>query len=152
MPSRLTWLNFRLCFDDNPYDSNEQAYQWKKVTDHDLQQIAAEIMRCTESFEVLYAGNGITTTPEWKAYAPRLLAILIILKYDQHPELLERLISTYPLPLIEAITSQCWGGGAPISSPIYVSDDPLSGKNVFGNIVTNYRDRKIKEREAKQPA
>ena len=129
-----------IVFDDKPYDSNEQAYQWKKATDHDLEQIAAEIMRCTESFEVLYAGNGITTTPEWKAYAPRLLAILVILKYDQHPELLERLISTYPLPLIEASTSQRWGGGAPLSSPIYDSDEPLPGDNGFGKIVTNYRD------------
>ena len=113
-PSNLS--KYTIVFEDNPYNSNEQAYQWKKATDHDHHDIAIEIMRCTESFDVMYAASGITTTPEWKAYAPRFLAILVILKYDQHPELLERLITTSPMLLIEASTSKRWGGGEHLSA------------------------------------
>ena len=132
-------------FEDKDYTSNEQGYQWTKATRHNEEEIAAEIKRCTEAFDILYAGSEITTTAEWNKNAPLLIATLFHLKMLQHPALLQRLIATSPHRLIEASTSKRWGGGAPIHSDIYDSDKPLPGSNVFGDIATNYRDKKISE-------
>ena len=141
--SNLSYYPIR--FEDRDYNSNEQGYQWTKATRHEQHEIAAEIKRCTEAFDILYAGADIETTIEWKKNAPLLLATLFHLKMLRHPELLQRLIATSPHKLIEASTSKKWGGGAPISSEIYDTDKPLPGANLFGDIATNYRDKKIAE-------
>ena len=132
-------------FEDRDYTSNEQGYQWTKATRHEEEEIAKEIMQCTEGLDILYAGANITTSPEWNKNAPLLLATLFHAKILRHPELLQRLISTSPHHLIEASTSKKWGGGAPISSEIYDTDKPLPGENKFGDIATNYRDKKLAE-------
>ena len=132
-------------FEDRDYNSNEQGFQWTKATRHDEPEIAEEIMKCKEPFDILYAGADITTSPEWNRNSPLLLATLFHIKMERHPELLQRLISTSPHRLIEASSSKRWGGGAPISSGVYDTDKPLPGSNVFGEIATNYRDKKIVE-------
>ena len=141
--SNLSYYPIR--FEERDYNSNEQVYQWTKANRHDQPEIAAEIKRCTEAFDILYAGAEIVTTSEWNKNAPLLLATLFHLKMERHPELLQRLISTSPHRLIEASTSKKWGGGAPISSDVYDSDKPLPGSNGMGDIATNYRDKKISE-------
>ena len=143
-PSNLA--RYPIKYKNRPYISNEQAYQWTKATTHDENDIAVNIETSTEAWDIMYAGSDISTTEEWNDSAPDLLAELVIIKYEQHPELLERLISTYPHRLIEASVSKRWGGGAPISSDIYESDKPLPGKNVFGDIETNYRNTIIEQR------
>ena len=77
--------------------------------------------------------------------APDILAEMFAKKMEQHPDLLERLLDTYPLPLIEACTDDTWGGGAPFESDVYDSDEPLPGRNLFGDIATNYRNDKVKQ-------
>ena len=86
----------------------------------------------------------IITTEEWKAAAPEFLWRLFDLKMKQHPELLERLIDTAPLRLIEASTSERWGGG-PFESTLY-DTGKFEGHNKFGDLATWYRDEKIRER------
>ena len=132
-------------FDDRDYNSNEQGYQWTKAMTHNEPEIAAEIKACTEPFDILYAKADIATTAEWNKNAPLLLATLLHRKMEEHPELLQRLISTYPHRLIEASTSKKWGSGTPIHSEVCDTDKPLPGANGFGDIATNYRDKKITE-------
>ena len=118
----------------------------QKATTHGKDEIADEIKGATESFDIYYAGAEIVTTEEWKQNAVELLATLVILKYEQHPELLERLISTIPMRLMEASMSKRWGGGTQINSTIYDDlDKPLPGSNVFRDTVKNYRDKRIAE-------
>ena len=67
----------------------------------------------------------------------------------EHPDLLERLIDTAPLPLIEASMDSRWGGGggeAPFNSDLYDSGE-FTGENGFGKMATKYRDRKIQQRQ-----
>ena len=59
-------------------------------------------------------------TDEWNNSSPELLWELFDEKMKQNPQLLQRLIQTAPLQLIEASTSRRWGGGAP-SIPNYMT-------------------------------
>ena len=129
-PSNLAKVPVR--YQDHDYNSNEQAYQWLKASDHNQDDIAATIMTCTETWDIMYAGSDIEASEEWNRQSPNLLAELVIAKYEQNPELRERLISTYPMRLIEASISKKWGGGAPILLEIYDSDKPIPRKNIFG--------------------
>ena len=132
-------------FNKRSFNSNEQGFQWRKAIDHQDPDLAAEIKETENSYEVKKAGKIITTSPEWNANAPDLLERLLEIKLDQHPELLERIIETYPLELIEASSDTTWGGGAPFNSEIYDSDEPLPGDNLFGKIATRVRNRRIRK-------
>ena len=65
-------------------------------------------------------------------------------KKKEHPELLEQLIDTAPLRLIEASTSMRWAGGVPFESELYDSGE-FPGSNDFTDLATRYRDLKIRE-------
>ena len=129
-------------FNNREYESNEQAFQWTKAMDHHDPDHAKEIKKTENSYEVKTAGGLVTSSPEWKRGAPDLLERMFEHKLDQNPEVLERLIDTYPLELIEASTDTTWGG-APFSSEIYDKDAPLLGGNLFGKIATRVRNKRI---------
>ena len=83
------------------------------------------------------------TTQVWDDNAPHLIQKLFIKKNGGTPRTPG---TTYRY--ISSIThwSQQWHnilGGAPYYSPIYDSDDPLPGGNLFGKIATKYRNKVI---------
>ena len=97
---------------DKDFDSNEQSFQITKALDHGCKNVAEDIKKMKNSFEIKKEGGRITTTVEWEEGAPEKLWDLMEIKYRQHPELLDRLIETAPLQLMEASTDTRWGGGA----------------------------------------
>ena len=98
-------------FNSEDFVSNEQGYQWNKAVDHEDPELARDIKDTKNSYEVKSAGGLVTASPEWNRNAPHLLEKLFEAKLDQHPEILERLIETYPLELIEASIDTTWGEG-----------------------------------------
>ena len=129
------------------YNSNEQAYQCVKATNHDKPDLASFLKELSDACDIKVEASNITTSKEWNDEAPDLLWDMFDQKMKQHPELLERLIQTAPLMLIEASTSLRWGGGAPFHSKLY-DTGKYPGHNVFGKIATRYRDEEITRREA----
>ena len=129
---------YEIVFKDRTFKSNEQGIQWTKAMDHNDPELAAEIKNTKDSYDVKSAGGIIMTTKEWDDSCPSFLEKMFKLKLEQHPELLERLIETYPLELIEASIDTTYGGGAAFHSPVYDSDNPLPGNNVFGKVATKY--------------
>ena len=113
-PSNMAYHEIKV--GDKTFVSNEQRFQWEKAIKHDDIELAQEIKDTRDSYEVKNAGGLITASPEWTQGAPDHLYEMVVDKFDQHPDLLERLIDTYPLELIEASNDDEWGGGAPLSS------------------------------------
>ena len=97
------------------HDCNEQSYQYDKAKDHGFDELAEVIRGMDDPMEMKKSTKKIKTTEEWKTGSPDKLWDLISKKYNDHPELLERLISTAPYPLIEASMDSRWGGGRPLS-------------------------------------
>ena len=94
------------------YDSNEQAYQCTKATTHDEADL---------KYAIKVDASEIATTEEWNRETPALLWDLFDKQMNAHPELLERLIETTPLLLIEASKTFVGGGGWPPLSPAYTT-------------------------------
>ena len=103
---------------DKVHDSNEQCFQYDKAKEHGCDELAETIKGLDDPYEIKRESNKITTTTEWDQASPDKLWDLMEKKYHEHPELLERLIETAPLPLIEASKDMRWGGGGPLSFEI----------------------------------
>ena len=129
---------------DIPHDCNEEAYQYRKCKDHGCDELAEAVRSMEDAHQIKRETRDIVTTEEWNEDAPNKLWELFDIKMRQHPELLERLIATAPLPLIEASTDSRWGGGAPFHSEDY-DTGKVTGNNEFGQLATRYRDMKIKQ-------
>ena len=132
--------------DGIPHDSNEEAHQYKKAKTHGLDELAEAIHNMENSYEIKKDGGEIVTTEEWNENAPNDLWKLFDIKMRSHPDLLERLMETAPLKLIEASKDTRWGGGAPFNSKLYDNDEQ-TGNNEFGVMATKYRDDKIRQRQ-----
>ena len=123
------------------YKSNEHAIQCTKAEEHNKPELAEKLKEVICSYEVKrQADENITSTEEWNAKAPNVIEELFMQKMEQHPELKSRLISTYPLPLVEGSSSMKWGGGIPFESILYDTAE-YPGNNKFGKSATNYRDK-----------
>ena len=81
---------------------------------HKMAPLANEIKITEDSYRVKAKGGEIVADVEWNRMAPGILAEMFEFKMQQHPDLLERLLDTYPLPLIEACKDDTWGGGPPL--------------------------------------
>ena len=101
--------------DNKDYNSNEQCFQCTKAQVHDELDLAATLKEMSNAYDIKENAADIVTTEEWNRSAPALLWELFDKKMKAHPELLERLIETAPLLLIEASKSSRWGGGPPLS-------------------------------------
>ena len=101
-------------FNDKEYDSNEQAYQCDKAETHNEIDLAKKLKGMTSAREIKTKAGSIVTTAGWKQQAPGKLEKLFEKKMEDNPELLERLLDTYPLPLVEGCMDGRWGGGGTV--------------------------------------
>ena len=129
-------------YEATPYSSTEQGIQHLNATHHLEFEIAEKVMKSTKPWEIKSLTKDIKQDLEWERMAPHKLYELNREKYDQNPELRERLIATAPHRLIEASTSQKWGGGAPFADEIY-DKGIVPGHNKFGDTLTRHRDELI---------
>ena len=120
---------------DKDYGSNEQAYHCDKAETHDEMKLAKKLKSMTCAREIKSKAGSIVTTAQGKQQAPGKLEQLFIRKMEENPELLERLLDTYPLPLVEGSMDDTWGGGAPFDSILYDTGE-YPGDNGFGVIAT----------------
>ena len=111
-PSNLHYAP--VSYQKKKYICNEQAYQCTKATHHDQPDLAVALKALTNSHEIKSDANDIVVTDEWNRKAPGILWDLLDEKMKENPELLERLIETGPLRLIEASSSMRWGGVGPL--------------------------------------
>ena len=111
--------------ENSDYNSNEQSFQCTKAERHDNPEMAATLKEMTNSQDIKVEASNITTSEEWNQISPDLLWDMFDRKMTDNPQLLERLIQTAPLPLIEASTSMRWGGGEPRSTPDYTIRENL---------------------------
>ena len=71
-----------ITFNNQDFDSNEQGYQWNKAIGHNDPDLAKEIKKTDNSYEVKTTSGLVTASTEWKASAPDLLEQLFEAKLD----------------------------------------------------------------------
>ena len=138
--------NCDFTYDSNPYTSVEQGFHHIHAT-HDLEfEIAEAIMDLYKAVDIKDVAKNLSDSDEWNEMSPKVLLQLNQAKYDQNPDLKQRLIETAPHPIVEASIDAKWGGGCPFGSDIY-EQGQVPGKNLAGLQLTKQRDDSIKDLE-----
>ena len=130
--------------DDITYRTNEHGYFFNKANVYKRPDLAKAVLEEKDQYKLKDLFFGLGENPEWNRIRAPTLRRLFRKKMEQHPELEERLLSTAPHRLIEASVDPKWGGGAPFTSKKY-DEGTFEGANEFGDIATEYRDKKLAE-------
>ena len=102
-------------------------------------------MAIDDTWEIKHIGDKVKVTQE---YIDNRLPIATIgneAKFRDNPDLLEALLDTGELRLIEGATSSFWVGGEPYNSLSYDNKD-AHGKNHQGEMLMNLRTNERKRR------
>ena len=131
--------------DDTPYNSVEQKLQYEKAMMAKDLQAAEQIMNTHDTWRIKQIGDLVKVTKEYIENRLHIARIGNEAKYRDNHDLMEALIETGDLKLIEGATSSFWAGGELYNSEAYDNDD-AHGKNHQGNMVMNLRDNEIRRR------
>ena len=83
-------------------------------------------------------GRGTGLRPDWNEVKVEVMQLAVLSKFEQHPDLAEKLLNTLDAVLIEdSPTDSFWGCGA-----------DGKGKNMLGEVLLEVRDRLSSERPA----
>ena len=94
-------------YDDIQYENNEAAFQAQKTLDLEKRKEFAEL----SPSEAKRLGRKVVLREDWKDVKERLMYEICRAKFEQHPELMQKLLMTGNRPLEEGNTwgDQIWG-------------------------------------------
>lgn len=125
---------------DKNFRSAEQAFQYQKCLFCEREDACVHIMQVDDPKVLSEMGNKIFTKKVWEDKKVDMLKCIAISKFDQNPELKEKLKATGSKPLYECTRSRYWGTGWKLDAPNWSKSSNFPGKNVFGNILMEVRD------------
>ena len=134
-------------FEGVRYQLVEQAYQFKFAMHHKKFDLAQKLLGKTSGYDIKDDVADIVPDPEWGHMCVPLLRALMYAKFSQNPELMDKLVATYPHPLIESTKDKTWGGGLPFGDPDY-DRGIVKGENKCGKELTSIRDEEYRKRAA----
>ena len=134
-------------FEGVRYQLVEQAYQFKFAMHHKEFDIAQKLLNKTDGYGIKKDVEGIVPDAEWGHICVPLLRALMYAKFSQNPGLMDKLVATYPHPLIESTKDLTWGGGLPFGDPDY-DRGIVVGENKCGKELASIRDEEYRKRAA----
>ena len=123
------------------FSSSEQMFQFEKARFGQDETSAKLILGSGDPFQVKQLGKGIKLPDEraWSNICEFKLKQCMRLKFQQNSGLLNNLINTSPLHLVEGTPDPYWGGGEWARHPVYESNE-YPGLNRTGALLTELRD------------
>ena len=109
--------NFSPCsitLPDATCSSLEQAYFYTMAKELGNLKIAQIILETHLPREIKKLGGKLIATIEWNRKAPQVMFDLLTIKFQQNPDLKEKLLATGDKKLIESTQSKFWGCGLTI--------------------------------------
>lgn len=136
------WLGnmspYPIQFGPDTYRTTEALFQALRFTDKDIQNEIRENKSPMGAKFVMKANKDkITTEPHSKKDVINM-EMCLRLKLSQHPELIDELLATGDLPIIEDVTARGDKGGNLFWGAMLV-DGKWVGQNVLGNLWMNLR-------------
>ena len=96
--------------------SVEQAYFYILAKETGNHTKAYLIYKTKDPRKIKRIGATITATPEWLRKADQVMYDLLVIKFNQNPELKKLLLATKEKILIEATMNRYWGAGITITT------------------------------------
>ena len=137
----------RFVIDNIPYNSVEQRLQSQKAVLAKDRQAEDDIMNLHNTWDIKTRGDRVKVTKEYIDNRLVIAGVANEAKYQQNDDLMEFLLETEDLVLVEGATSAFWAGGEPFNSLAYDNGD-VHGKNNQGLLVMNTRENERNRRTA----
>ena len=131
--------------DDMPYNSVEQKLQYEKAMMAKDLQSAELIMNTNDTWRIKQIGDKVKVTQEYIDNRLHIARIGNEAKYRDNPDLMDVLLDTGELILIEGASSSFWARGEPFDSLSYDNED-AHGKKHQGEMLMNLRTNERKRR------
>ena len=132
----------------NRFQCVEQGHSYYLALNAKNPALAKKVMKETKAVVMKQLVAHLEKDEKWHKIRYPLIQDMNSEKFDQHPELADKLIATNPLRLIEGTTHEYWAGGYTYHSTSYEKRE-LRGENKLGEILMLKRAQLI---EAKRVA
>lgn len=134
-------------YDGYVYKTVEHAYQCIKVRDSGYIELAEDLRAMRNPYKVKKLGGEIPAGKKWKAQSEQLMKDLIQAKFDQNPNLRERLLDVPYRNFFEMTGDRVWATGRRISkADVRIDPEDLKvGKNLVGRAITRTKNGFIQE-------
>ena len=126
----------------------EQAFQFLRAKNLNKPLAATKIYLSRDVRYIRQVAAELGTSDAWETRQFELMYVLLLKKFQQHPELKTLLLSTGSLQLVEATPDRTWGCGATLSSNALRRHE-WPGKNKHGEILMTVRE--YLARQVKRP-
>ena len=136
----------RFVIDNIPYNSVEQRLQSQKAVLAKDDQAVNDIMALHDTWEIKLRGDRVKVTKESLDKRLPIAEGANAAKFHQNPDLMEFLVDTGDVNLIEGASSSFWGGGEHYNSIAYDNQD-AHGKNYQGVVVMRIRRNELVRRQ-----
>ena len=107
--------------------------------------IATKILLTRVPYEMRQLGAETGTSEEWEAIVEDVMYAAMLRKFTQNPDLLEKLLATGDIRLVESTPDNRWGAGASITSK-RMRNGEWKGENKQGILLMKARDKLRRER------
>ena len=131
-------INFR----NKEFNSPEHAFHHSRADDNNQPEMASAILKAETSERAMQIGKKIKTSDEYKLTEPKLLQDIHMAKYEQHPELKDKLIRLKG-NLYEATKHPIYGAGFSLSQKDQICKANVHGGNKLGLLLENILQRLI---------
>lgn len=123
------------------FRSLEHAFQYTKLIDAGYAELAEESRGMRNPHHVRLLGNSIQTPKKWRKRAVNLMDELIQLKFDQNPDLKDKLMELPHRKFYEMTRDKLWATGRRITKTDRVIEVTSleGGKNVVGKAITRVK-------------
>jgi len=141
--------NFHSCkFTSNgtTFNCSEQYFMLKKALHFRDERIARLILQETDPKEHKKLGQKVKlfSESEWTNVSVNYMTEACTLKFEQNPDLMEQLLSTYPTILVEASPfDDIWGIKLGKDDPLAWNKSTWRGKNLLGQVLMAVREEHL---------
>lgn len=125
---------------DKHFSTADQAFYYQMAAFAGHTDYGKDIMECDDLKTLKKMGSKIEKS-EWESKQLRILTGIFILKFEQNPELKEKLVKTGNMPLIFCEEDKFWGVGRLLDSDQWDKTNDIPGRNTIGTILSNVRSR-----------
>lgn len=134
--------NLYLCkinCEGNVYNSVEQGYQYRKALFHNDTQLARDILRLSNPYDIVSIMKNKPDSPEWCECRISIMERLLKEKADQNRNFRVTLKATDRLKLVEGTRNTFWGAGCPFGSDV-IWEGQFKGQNQLGRALERIRE------------
>jgi hypothetical protein len=125
---------------EQKFNSNEQYFQFRKCQEAGRDDIAAQVLLCSQPEDAMAVGKQVRMPNDWtNGTGKNIMKEGLRAKFSD-PKLRKKLVGTGKLAIVEGTRHTLWGVGLPFTSPHLLNQHAWQGDNLMGQLLQEVRE------------